>query len=263
MIIDSHVHISYFEDNKTLADAKNQLLLEMRKNKIDKAVVIPDNQPNPKCAGLDKAIQLTKNEPKLYVIGTLNILKITDSDLKKIDNLFKQKIIKGFKIFPGHDPIYPTDKRLDKIYKLCIKYELPLIIHTGINTGDTACAKYNDPKHIIKVAKKYLKLKIIIAHYFWPKLDYCYKTTDGFKNIYFDTSGLADPEVVRDSGGIKKIRKILEQTVARNPESVIFGTDWPMCDVKKHIKLIISLKIKKIEKEKIFCSNAQKVFGLK
>lgn len=263
MIIDTHVHISYFKSNETLADAKNQLLLEMRKNKVNLAIVIPDNQPNPKCAGLDEAIELAKNEPKLYVIGTLNILKIKDSNIKKIDNLFKQKIIRGFKIFPGHDPIYPTDKRLKNIYKLCIKYDRPLTIHTGINTGDTACAKYNDPKHIVKIAKLYPKLKIIIAHYFWPKLDYCYKTTDGFKNIHFDTSGMADPEVAKDSGGIGKIRKILEKTMARNPESVLFGTDWPMCDIKKHLNLINSLKIKKTEKEKIFCRNAKKIFKLK
>jgi predicted TIM-barrel fold metal-dependent hydrolase len=47
-----------------------------------------------------------------------------------------------------------------------------VIIHTGINSGDFNCAKYNDPKYVVEVARKYPKLKIIIAHYFWPKKSY-------------------------------------------------------------------------------------------
>jgi len=263
MIIDSHIHISYLDKKKSFSDIKKDLFLNMKKNKVDYSIVIPDNVPNPQCAGLDEVISLTKDEKRLYAIGTLKITDINKKTLLKIDNLFKEKLIKGFKIFPGHDPIYPTDKRWIPVYKLCIKYDLPLIIHTGINTGNKKCAKYNDPKYIVKIAKQYPKLKIIIAHYFWPKLDYCFESTNNFNNIYFDTSALADSEVIDESGGINKIREILIKTIKRNPESVLFGTDWPMCDLKKHLDLINSLKITKEEKDKIFYKNSIKLFKLK
>lgn len=263
MIIDSHTHISYINKERTFLDISKTLLLNMKKNHIGASIIIPDNVPNPKCAGLDTVINLTKKESNLYAIGTLKIENINKQTLETINNLFKKNLIKGFKIFPGHDPVYPTDKRWHYIYKLCIKYDLPLIIHTGASNKNKKVARYNDPKHIIKVSKKYPKLKIIIAHYFYPKLDYCFTITNNFNNIYFDTSGLADPEVIKESGGIRKIQEILIKTIKRNPNNVIFGTDWPICDVKKHINLINSLNITREEKDKVFYKNSKNIFKIK
>ncbi|MBI1975631.1 MAG: amidohydrolase family protein, partial [Candidatus Vogelbacteria bacterium] len=73
---------------------------------------------------------------------------------------------------------------------------------------------------------------------------------------------LADPEVVRASGGIKKIKEILTKTIKRKSDSVLFGSDWPMCDTKKHIALIRSLPITKEEKEAVFYKNALKLFKI-
>lgn len=258
MIIDSHAHLSIITKQDSNFDlVKQNLLKEMEINKVSKTIIIPDNVPNPQCANLDAVIELTKNEPKLAMIAALKVNEIDDGSLKRIEKLFLKKLAFGFKIFPGHDPVYPTDKRWSPIFKLCEKYNLPLVIHTGINSGNRSAAKYNDPKHIIKVAHDFKNLKIIIAHYFWPKLDYCFKITAGRDNIYFDTSALVDPEIIKESGGLKKIREILAKTVKRRANSVLFGTDWPIGSLKKHIGLINSLPIASAEKQKIFFYNAQ------
>lgn len=235
----------------------------MKKNKINRSIVIPDNLHNSSCADLETVINLTQGLPELLMVGTLQISEINKTNLEKIEKLFDKKIIRGFKIFPGHDPIYPTDEKWFPAYELCQKYNFPLIIHTGINTGDEECSKYNDPKYIVEIAKLYPKLKIIIAHYFWPKLDYCFATTENIDNIYFDTSGLADPEVVDASGGIEKIKEILIKTIKRRNDSVIFGSDWPMCDAKQHIDLINALSVTEKEKEGIFYKNSFNLFKLR
>ncbi|MBU4369888.1 amidohydrolase family protein [Patescibacteria group bacterium] len=262
MIIDSHIHISFLRKKKNFSQVRDNLLLNMRKNRIDYSIVIPDNIANSQCADLETVMSLIKSELNLYMVGTLRVSQVNKVNLLKIEKLFQKKIIRGFKIFPGHDPVYPTDKRWCSMYKLCVKYNFPLIIHTGINVDNRRCAKYNDPKHIIKVAEKYPKLKIIIAHYFWPKLDYCFSITNGFDNIYFDTSALADPEVIRMSGGIKKMKEVLTKTIKRRVKSVLFGTDWPIGNVKKHINLINSLRITEEEKHKVFYKNALYLFNL-
>lgn len=262
MIIDSHLHISLTEKSKSFKEAKEELLLEMKKNKVNIAFVIPDNVKNPYCADLNIVSRLVKNDARFRMIATLKLDLINKKSIRKIENLFKNKKAIGFKIFPGHDPIYPTDTRLIPIYRLCEKYYVPLIIHTGINTSDMSVAKFNDPKYIIKIAKEFKNLKIIIAHFFWPKLDYCFDMTNGFDNIYFDLSGLADKEVLKASGGIRKIRQILIKTLKRKPDSLLFATDWPMCEIKKHIDLVESLPISMIEKQSIYLKNAQKIFNL-
>ncbi len=263
MIIDSHTH--FIVDKKkegSFAKIKDELMLNIDKLGIKYSIVIPDNVSGSECADLNTVVEMTKDEKRLYMLGTLAVSDINRQTLSKINILFKNKIIRGFKIFPGHDPVYPTDKRWIPVFKLCLRYNFPLVVHTGINPGDKKCARYNDPKHIVKVAQKYPKLKIVLSHYFWPKLDYCFSITKGFKNIYFDTSALADPEVVRASGGIRKIREILVKTIKRDSESVIFGSDWPMCKTELHINLINSLGITKEEKNKVFYKNAKRVFKL-
>jgi len=256
MIIDAHLHLPVIKT--TFEESKKKLLSDMDKNNIDYAILIPDNIPNSKVGDLDTCLKLVDNEKRLFLLGTIDILK---EDVNKLDSLFKEGKIKGVKIFPGHDPIYPIDKRLIPVYKLCIKYDYPIVIHTGWNSNNPEVAKYNDPKYIVKIAKEFSKLKIVIAHYFWPEIDYCYKITKNFKNIYFDTSALADEEVIKETG-LDKIKNILEKTVRNNPESVLFGTDYAMCEFKDHIDLINSLKISKKEKEKVFWKNAKKLFKI-
>lgn len=71
MIIDSHIHISIITRGGSFELAKQKLLGEMRKNKVVRAIVIPDNVPNPQCADLNTVTELIKNEPKLSILATL------------------------------------------------------------------------------------------------------------------------------------------------------------------------------------------------
>jgi predicted TIM-barrel fold metal-dependent hydrolase len=261
MIIDSHLHFPVLK-SRNFKQAKGRLLKDLKKNRIGYAVVIPDNLHSSVIPDLDTSLELLKNEKKLFLMGTLDILRDKKPLTEKLDSLFKAKKIVAIKIFPGHDPHYPTDKRLIPAIKLCMKYDLPFVIHTGWNTNHPEVAKYNDPKHIVKIAKRYPKLKIIIAHYFWPEVEYCYEITRGYSNIYFDTSGLADEEVIRETG-LRKIREVLKRTITDNPESVVFGTDYGICTFESHIDLIDSLKISEEEKQSVFYKNAIKLFKLK
>ena len=105
---------------------------------------------------------------------------------------------------------------------------------------------------LVEISKKYANLRIVIAHFFWPKMEYCYGLTKDLKNIYYDTSAMADPEVIETTGGWDKILKILKKTVLQKPNNVVFGTDWPMCPVDKHIELIKEMKLGAEIEEKIF-----------
>ncbi|MBU0997971.1 amidohydrolase family protein [Patescibacteria group bacterium] len=264
MIIDSHVHISLYEDNtKSLEENRDFLLKEMAKNGVNYAIVIPDNIEHLiDIADLKKAIELTKGYKEFFLLGSPQIIQRGSSKVHKYRELMERGIIKGLKFFPGHDPYYPTDERCFPYYSICEKLNLPIVFHTGENSNDSKVSEYNDPKYIVKVAKKYPKLKVIITHYFWPKIEYCYEITKNTPNIYFELAGTADPEVLEKSGGIEKMKKVLEKTVKDRPNQVIFGTDWPMCSIDKQIALVRSLKISDGEKEKIFCKNAVEVYKL-
>lgn len=259
MIIDSHIHLNELAGSYDKAYKK--LLSDMKTNKIDKSIIIVDNVVGSSCADIKTALKFTSD--RLLIVGSPNILVPEEGEFEYLQGLLKKKLIVGIKFFPGHDALYANDERCDKYFKLCMDNNSPVIFHTGINTRDEDCAKYNDPKLIVEVAQKYPELKVVIAHYFWPRMEYCYEVTRGYNNIYFDTSAMADPEVVELSGGIDKVKEILEKTITDSEESVIFGTDYPECDVKLHIGLINSLDIADEIKQKILYTNAKKVFGIK
>jgi len=249
------------KEGKTLADSKERVLRELKKSNVDYAIVIPDNTPVSEIGSLDSVLDLVKNDSNLFVMGTIDIQRDNEPQVRKLDLLFQKKRIVAVKIFPGHDPIYPTDKRLTPVYELCMKYDLPIVIHTGANARDSEPAKYNDPKRIIVVAKRFPTLKIVIAHYFWPKVEYCHALTKPYANVYFDTSCLADDEVIQETG-LDKITKVLTSSAKTRPQSIVFETDYEMCDITKHIKLIESLNISREAKDRIFSENAIRLFRL-
>jgi predicted TIM-barrel fold metal-dependent hydrolase len=139
---------------------------------------------------------------------------------------------------------------------------LPIVIYTGWNSKNPEVAKYNDPKYIVKVAHRFPKLKIVISHYFWPEVHYCHSITKPFRNIHFDTSALADDKVIEETG-LQNIREVLTLTAKERLDNVLFGTDYAICSIKKHIDLINSLDIGSEKKEKIFHKNAEALFKLK
>lgn len=263
MIIDAHIHLPVVKSGVgfDFKAAKKKLISDMGHDNVDAVIMIPDNIRGSGIGDLDTCLKLVGRESNIFLLGTIDVRSDGKEWIDKLDQLFERDKIRGIKIFPGHDPIYPTDERLTPVYELCMKYDYPIVIHTGWNSNHPEVAKYNDPKHIIEVAKRFPELKIVIAHYFIPKVDYCYEITRGFKNIYFDTSALADGEVVREVG-VNKIRDVLERTVKDDPESVLFGTDYAICGFREHIDLIDSLKISGKNKKRIFWKNAKKLFRL-
>jgi predicted TIM-barrel fold metal-dependent hydrolase len=264
MIIDSHVHLFSYENRvAAFTDALPTLLKEMSLNQIDYAIIIPDNvEGDPEIGDFAKVRELIKDHSNLYMLGSPQIVERGDSQVENFRNLAIDGVIKGIKLFPGHDPYYPTDERCFGYYDLCNEMNIPVVFHTGENSGDEECAKFNDPKYIVEIAQKYPQLKVVITHYFWPKLDYCYEITKHSPNIYFELAGTADKEVLDKSGGFEKMRQILIKTIDDRPNQVIYGTDWPMCNMEDHLDLVHSLNLPREIEEKIFSKNTIGLYQL-
>jgi len=261
-IIDSHLHLPVRKDLLSIEQQREELLSELKKNSIDRGIVIPDNVEDSTIGNLEQCVQLFESIPDIYVLGTVNIL---EDNLKEkvieVEGYFSSNNIVGLKIFPGHDNHYPNDKKLKPFWELCIKYDRPLVIHTGENSGDSECSKYNDPKYIIEVAKKYPSLKIVISHLFWPKVEYCVEVTKDFNNISYDTSALADEEVLQKTGK-EKIEIALEELIKKYDKKILYGSDYGMCNIENHIDLVNNLKISDIQREGVFYKNAKSIFRI-
>ncbi|MBN2239033.1 MAG: amidohydrolase [Dehalococcoidales bacterium] len=261
MKIDAHMHLPVGNTLDTLTLQKERLLLDMKKFGIGAGIVIPDNVEESSIGNFEQCLELFQNEAGIFLLFPVNVLADEPPDMDHIERMLSNRRIVGMKIFPGHDRHYPDDERLVPFFELCLTHDVPFVIHTGWNSGDPDAAKWNDPKYIVRIAGRYPGLKLVICHYFWPEMAYCCEITRGCDNIFFDTSGLVDSEVAEITGkGV--IRDILQRTIADNPQSVIFGTDYGMCDIGQHIELVESLSISDSVREMVFGKNAVELFGL-
>lgn len=267
MIIDSHVHLDVYTTKfiglkERIADLKKI----MKDNQISKSIILADAES--KLTSMKELVLALNNEKDLLLVGTIKISNYNQKDLEEIETLLKEKKIIGIKLYPGYEPFYPADSRCDKIYDLCEKYNIPVLFHSGDTFESNYGMKYAKPEHIDDVAVKRKKLKIVIAHLGNPWLTDTMEILFRHENVYSDISGL-DWEGFDDYWKKYYEKEIIKILKWCDCNKLIFGTDWPRMDskvyfdyTKKNIKFVNSLKISKLDKEKIFYLNAKKVFNI-
>jgi uncharacterized protein len=259
MIIDAHVHLAAVNKNRTLEQSKSLLLQDLQRHSIDAAIVIPDNIPGSAIGDLPTCVDLLADTPSLFLMGTIDIQTQSTDWIAWLEHLIIRRTIVAIKIFPGHDPIFPTDPRLDPVYQLCQTHELPIVIHTGQSSNDPHAARYNDPKHILAVANAWPDLNIVIAHLWWPRIDTCYELTRACPRIYYDLSALADPEVLAATGKDALI-SLLTRIATDHPHRMLFGSDAAMCSREAHLELVNELPVPEEVRGGVFGGNAGELF---
>ena len=265
MIIDAHVHVGREPGEPRSKDKESleKLLREKKKNRIDKLIVIAGDGPDSETASTKEVLELTKGIEGIFVIAGVNPLK--ENDLDQLENWFKDKKIVGLKFYLGYRHFYPTDEKCKPYYELCLKYNKPIIFHTGDTLDgiiEKPKVKYAHPLAIDDVATDLPNLKIVIAHlgnpWVWDTAEVIYKNP----NVYADISGLIIGSDF-ESHYVKSVkRRIKEISAYVGEQKLIYGTDWNVCDMKRYKKFAKNLGFSKEDRKKLFYENAQKLFGI-
>lgn len=228
---------------------------------VDLSFICPDSEPNTDVSDLGMTLSLVAGCQKLLMYGTASIDTLNAASIEKLDHLAKDNKIIGIKLYPGFELFRPDDKRCHSLYELCLKHHLPVLFHSGETMNETWREKYNHPCEIGKVAKRFPDLKVIIAHFSQPHLKSCLEMMTKCRNVYADISGMTHPDVITLCGR-NEIFSVLKIAAEHNADKMLFGTDWPICDVESHKQLVSSLPISDTNKALIFGMNAVRVFSV-
>lgn len=101
-----------------------------------------------------------------------------------------------------------------------------------------------------------------MAHFSQPHLTECREIVLNNPNVYADIAGLAHPDVIRICGK-GAILNILGDVTKQQPRKILFGTDWPICDVAEHLRLVSSLPVSEATKNLILAGNTERVFRVR
>jgi predicted TIM-barrel fold metal-dependent hydrolase len=262
MIIDSHVHLSTFTNEGLEFKAiRDRLLAQMSQLGIGTACVMPDSESGSAVADLDTVLDLTAKEPHLRALGTAHLATLTPEHVAKLDGLAAAGRICGLKLYPGFEEFYPADPECKPLYEVCIRHDIPVVFHAGETLMQLWREEYNDPREIARLAERLPDLKIVIAHFAQPHLEVCRDVLRALPRVYADISSLAHPTVLQVCGRAN-IQQLLAETADNRPDALLFGTDWPVCDVTAHVELVNSLLLSREAKERIFSANARDLFRL-
>lgn len=235
-MIDAHTHIF----NEQVYDEYKA----RTKGRVEKALTIHyprdfsrEAEPN---LSLDALLAFAESKPDLAVVASINFESDAQSQLKNLEELFKQKKIVGLKLYSGYQYLTAADPKVIPFAQLCASYAQPLIIHAGdvYDPKGKALLRYAHPLYIDELAVAVPACRIVIAHLGFPYLMEAANVISKNSNVYGDVSGTVDAIAGYDpqtmvSAYIADLRRMF----AYYPdvqEKVIFGTDYGGENVAHH-----------------------------
>lgn len=261
-VIDSHCHIYpekiaskavaatdkfYGADSYGEGTVKN-LAAVCQKSGVDHAIVQSVATTSKQVKSINEFIarEVAKSDGFLTGLGTLH----PDSeDLKgDIDHIIELGL-KGVKLHPDIQGFKMDGERLFKMYELCEKKNLVMLIHTGDKRYDNS-----NPDRVGRVLKSFPDLTVIGAHMGgWSVWEEAAQRLSGFDNFYVDCSssfGFADRKTIKNA------------ICAYGIDRVLFGSDYPMWNAAQEIENVLSLGFSDAENEKIFSGNAKRLYKI-
>ncbi len=270
MIIDSHVHLCACgrspQEQGTIPQTLQALRIEMKNAGVRQALLLPEyRSDNPHQPDTAAACQLVSGMDEFSVVGSFDVEHAQGAGLARLEQLLRTGNIRGLKLYPGYQHFFPADQRCAPLYQLGMKYDVPVIFHSGdsISWETRAKLKYAHPLHLDEVATDFPQLKIIIAHLGNPWITDCAEVLYKNPNVYADLSGLWVGKRLAAGYGRLLRRQIKDLIAYAGAHKLLYGTDWPNVPMRAYLKFIRGLGLPKRDLPRVLYGNAVMLFRLK
>jgi hypothetical protein len=266
MIIDCHTHINNYHNDEveSLRVSVDALQREMRRNRIDMALVLTSYKVTAGRPSTRDAVNATRDLKNIYVVAGIsyNHFTFTVDELSELREYLVEGSVRGFKLYPGYEPFYPNDAKFEPIFSLAAQFNVPVMVHSGDTFTPTGKLKYSHPLHVDEVAVDHPDVNFIICHLGSPWFRDCMEVVYKNKNVFTDISGLVLGDFTDRFEGYmhKQLQEMLVYGV--EPDKVLFGSDWPISSMESYLEFIEELKIPEKERQKIMFENAARLFKL-
>lgn len=261
MIIDFHTHIyPQWVAAKILPAAKKKLLVEvpgtgapqdlrqhMSDSGISRSVLLPLAKGREDVPSLNDWI-LSVSGDDLLPFGAVH--PFMENLEYELDRLYARGV-RGVKMMPLLQEVYPDDPRCERLYEALIKREMILVTHAGRDPLERR-EIFGTPERFARVIQCYPDLRLELAHLgglrMWDEVRR-YLLPAG-KNVYFDTAYVSFylapeemEELIRDIG----------------PERVLFGSDYPWEEPGRAAAIIGRLGLCEKDRDAILSKNAARL----
>ncbi len=264
-VIDTHMHVNFGRpSSKELAEKVGLrytpagLLKDMEDNNIVRGLVMTvPGMPDPARKFIEK------HPDKFWLAGSADPKNLTDEKLAEIEADLAEGVICAIKLYVGYQHYYPDDEDCVPLYRLLMKYDAPVIFHTGDCVSPMARLKFSHPLNIDDLAFRFPDLTIVMAHmgnpWLWDAAEVIYKN----ENVYADLSGLITGlnERYKKEYRIKLLDQLESAIYYCGTDHLMFGTDYCLASHADSLEFFSKLKIRKSDMDKFLYENAMKLYG--
>jgi len=282
IVIDSHVHPIYFEaicaDGDALTFRTQQFgvhkqspynleetLTEMAVGRIDKAILLPldlSTRFGGHIVSNQEIRTIVDTAPNRF-IGFASVDPNRPDAAEIVEHAFTELGLSGLKLHPAKQGFRASDPKLRPIYDQCVKFNKPIIFHSGMSWAPDALAAPGNPLEFEAVAATYPDLRMCLAHFGWPWVRETVMLMIKYPNVYTDTAMLyldspvdfMEQVFTRDMGKLWFERNF--------PNQVMFGSNTPRFRAFKLKAAIERLDLRESTKEMLFGGNALAFLGEK
>lgn len=264
MIIDCHVHLNNYHEQiaHSLDDSLARLRAAMAEAEVTYALVLTSYIVSPHRPSTAEVVKAVGDIPELGVVAGISFKNYKQRDLRELADYLAAGLVKGLKLYPGYEPFYPHDPRLKVVYDLAEEFAVPVMIHTGDTYSAQGRLRFAHPLEVDDVAVDHPNVKLVICHLGNPWLVDCMEVVYKNKNVYADFSGLILGEFT------EAFEDYMEEQIAEvilyagEPGRFLYGSDWPICDMKSYVDFVRQLKLPPDHRHAIMYENARALFKL-
>jgi uncharacterized protein len=263
VIVDCHLHLSRFspEDPPDLSARVDRMRETMSETGISHGVVLTsrmfgDDDPTP-----EQLLRALGDDPALTVIGGVHCPAGVPENLDELAGLLRERRIRGLKLYPGYQPFFVHDAALRPVYALAAEHGVPVMIHTGDTFRSDALLKQSHPLTVDEIAVAFPEVKFVLCHvgnpWFTDAMEVMYKN----ENVVADISGFTVGAFAPRYAALMRRRLADVCAYLDRPDKLMFGTDWPICEVSSYLAFAHSLEMTDAEREGLLWRNAARLFG--
>lgn len=264
MIIDCHVHLNNYHEQVavSLDESLDKLQAAMAEAGVGYALVLTSYLVSTNRPSTAEVVRAVETVDSLGVVAGISFNEYQERDLRELADFLKAGLVKGLKLYPGYEPFYPHDRRLQVVYDLAEEFVVPVMIHSGDTYSPTGKLKYAHPLEVDEVAVDHPNVNLVICHLGNPWLVDCMEVVYKNRNVYADFSGLVLGEFTEAFEDY--MEEQIEDVIlyAGEPRKFLFGTDWPICSMRSYVDFVRQLKMPDEQRHAIMYENARRLFRL-
>ncbi|MGA8542763.1 MAG: amidohydrolase family protein [Thermoplasmata archaeon] len=270
---DTHLHLSrWWQDlahtgyRADIDYTVTGLLREMDANGIDFGLAIQIIEtPNARAGLTESRSILETSGGRLRPVVTVDPTKGSTSVEETLSLWEHEEGMAGIKLFPGYRPFYPHDPRLAPVYEFAHRRGFPVLVHQGDTLHRDGLVKYARPVELDEVAVRYPDVRFVLCHFGNPWVEEAAEIVYKNENMYVDTSGLlGHPSTPFFPRMVEQCRVRLLNAIISigSTDRVLYGSDWPLEELKVAVELVDGLDLPLADREKILGGNARRLFSI-